>query len=594
MENHPFPQRPPLYAKGHIDCPYEGRDMLDLPEYNRGTGFTIAERDEFQLHGLLPSSVQTLRNQTDRAYSQFCKLSTSLEKNTFLMSLKVQNEVLYFRLLLDHIVEVFPVVYTPTESEAIENYSRLFRRPEGCFLDINHPEHVEQSLMALGNPEDIDYVIVSDGEEILGIGDQGVGAIGISSAKAVLMTLCAGVHPDRCLPVALDVGTDNPSLLNDMLYLGNRHSRVRGKRYDDFVEIFVQAVRKLFPRAILHFEDFGLPNARRLLEIYRPQLGCFNDDVQGTGAVTLAALIAAIRVTGLRMKDMRFVIFGAGTAGTGIADQIRDWIAKEIQTDGGSDEPSSAATGHIWLVDKPGLLLASMGEKLTPAQKGYARSDESEWVGVDTTSLFEIVRGVQPHVLIGTSTKPRAFTAQVLTEMARHVERPIVFPLSNPTRLHEATPVEIFSATEGRALVATGSPFNPVNGRTIAENNNCFIYPGLGLGAVLSRASAITDEMIEAAVEALAELSPTATQSKDDAPLLPDISDIRQISAHIASAVVLCAVGQGVARVEEMFPGTVVPRDRLSCLGWVEEQMWEPTYKPLHKIRKKNCVGVEL
>ncbi|KAK9467268.1 malate dehydrogenase [Lipomyces arxii] len=565
--------RIPLAVAGPIDCAYEGKELLDLSQFNRGTGFTAEERELFNLVGFLPASLQSLEDQTARAYDQYSSLADNLSKNTFLMSLKVQNEVLYFRLLQDHLKEMFSVIYTPTESEAIEQYSRLFRRPEGCFLDINHPEHIERALAAWGSANDVDYIIVSDGEEILGIGDQGVGAIGISSAKAALMTLCAGVHPSRCIPVALDVGTDNEDLLNDALYLGNRHSRVRGPRYDKFVDDFVQCVKSLFPRAVLHFEDFGLLNARRLLEIYRPQLPCFNDDVQGTGAVTLAALTAAVKVLKADFKNIRIVIFGAGTAGTGIADQIRDYLG----TEGVSKQQ---VMDHIWLVDKPGLLLESMAGKLTPAQVPYAAKDE-RWKGIDTTSLVEIVKKVQPHVLIGCSTKPKAFNEPVLREMAKHVKRPIVFPLSNPTRLHEATPSEIMQFTNDTALVATGSPFDPVNGREIAENNNCFVYPGIGMGSILARVNRVTDKLIGAAVEELAMLAPSVVD--EDAALLPDVADIREISAKIATAVVLQALEDGVARVEQ-FENVKVPRDKAECLKWVKAQMWNPFYRPLRKV----------
>ncbi|KAK9317688.1 malate dehydrogenase [Lipomyces starkeyi] len=565
--------RVPLSVKGPIDCPYEGKEMLNLPQFNRGTAFTAEERDLFNLVGNFPAALQTLQNQVDRAYDQYSSISTALGKNTFLMSLKVQNEVLYFRLLQDHLKEMFSIIYTPTESEAIEHYSRLFRRPEGCFLNINHPEYIERSLAAWGTEEDIDYIIVSDGEEILGIGDQGVGAIGISSAKAVLMTLCAGVHPSRCIPVALDVGTDNEQLLKDELYLGNRHNRVRGGRYDKFVDDFVQCVKKMYPRAVLHFEDFGLPNARRLLDTYRPQLACFNDDVQGTGAVTIAALSSAVRVAGIDFRDLRTVIFGAGTAGTGIADQLRDFL----NTQGISKQQ---VIDHIWLVDKPGLLLESMHDKLTPAQRPYAASDD-RWKEIDTKSLAEIVKKVKPHVLIGCSTKPKAFNEAVLREMAKHVERPIVFPLSNPTRLHEATPAEIYKYTDGKALVATGSPFDPVDKKEIAENNNCFVYPGIGMGSILSRADRVTETMIAAVVKELASLAPS--EKDPNGALLPDVADIRDISAKIATAVVLQALEEGTARVEEI-EGIKVPRDRDQCLEWVRDQMWKPEYRPLRKV----------
>lgn len=360
--------------------------------------------------------------------------------------------------------------YTPTEGEAIQGYSRLFRKPEGCFLNIEDPAGIERALDRWGPAEDVDIIVCSDGEQILGIGDQGVGAILISVAKLVIYTLCAGIHPSRTLPVVLDVGTDNHELLNDELYLGLQRSRVRGEEYDLFVDRFVNACRQRYPRAYIHFEDFGLQNARRILDKYTPEIACFNDDIQGTGCVTLAAIYAASHVAKLRMQDLRVVVFGAGTAGTGIADQIRDAIAVE------SGKSKEAAAKQIWCVDKPGLLLQSMKDDLTPAQHPYAKPD-CEWQEASHQSLLDVVKTIKPHVLIGTSTKPKTFTKEVVQEMAKHVERPIIFPLSNPTRLHEADPKDLFEWTDGRVLCATGSPFPPVetkDGKTreIAECNN--------------------------------------------------------------------------------------------------------------------------
>ena len=342
-----------------------------------------------------------------------------------------------------------------TEGDAIANYSRLFRRPEGCYLDINRPDEIDKNLDKWGPSEDVDIIAVSDGEQILGIGDQGVGGILISIAKLVIYTLCAGIHPARTLPVVLDCGTDNHELLNDELYLGNQRPRVRGEAYDEFVDRFLQACRKRYPKAYIHFEDFGLPNARRILDKYTPQIACFNDDVQGTGCVTLAAIYAALHVSKQSMGDMRVVMYGAGTAGTGIADQVSDAIAVE------SGKSKEEGLKQIWCVDKPGVLLQSMKDDLTPAQHPYARPDD-EWEDADRKSLLEVVKKVKPHVLIGTSTKPRSFTKEVVQEMAKHVERPIIFPLSNPTRLHEADPKDLFEWTDGKVLTATGSPFPPV------------------------------------------------------------------------------------------------------------------------------------
>ena len=374
--------------------------------------------------------------------------------------MKDQNEVLYYRLIQDHLKEMFSVIYTPTEGEAIQNFSRLFRKPEGCYLNMSDRDRVEVDLAQWGQADDIDYIVVTDGEEILGIGDQGVGGILISVAKLVITTLCAGIHPARTLAVVLDCGTDNDHLLNDGLYLGVRRPRVRGREYDEFVDTFVQAAHRLYPKAYLHFEDFGLTNARRLLDKYSTQLACFNDDIQGTGCITLAAIMAGLHVSGLSLRDMRLVIFGSGTAGMGIADQVRDAIATE------TGKPLDDCARQIWCVDKPGLLMQSMGDSLTNGQRPFARSDD-EWQSKEHHDLLSIIKNIKPHILIGTSTKPKAFTEEVVKEVAKHVDRPIILPLSNPTRLHEADPKDLYKWTEGRALIATGSPFPPVeyNGR---------------------------------------------------------------------------------------------------------------------------------
>lgn len=411
----------------------QGTALLQTPYLNKGTAFSSHERTTFNLHGLLPAQVNTLAEQVARAYDQYNNHRTALDKNTFMTSMKEQNEVLYYALIQAHLKEMFPVIYTPTEGDAIADFSRLFRRPEGCFLNIGMDEAtVAKALERFGGSEDIDVIVVSDGEQILGIGDQGVGAILISLAKLVIYTLCAGVHPNRVLPVGLDVGTDNEDFLKDDLYLGIKEKRKRGEDYDMFVDCFVQNVRKRFPKAYLHFEDFGLPNARRLLDRYSPQMACFNDDVQGTGCVTLAAIYAAAKVAELQIADLRVVLYGAGSAGTGIGDQIRDAIS--VESDG--KKTTKQAAEQIFCVDKPGLLLQSFKDELTPAQHPYAKND-GEWEGFDHKNLLDVIKKVKPHVLIGTSTQPKAFTKEIVQEMAKHVERPIIFPLSNPTKLHE-------------------------------------------------------------------------------------------------------------------------------------------------------------
>ncbi|KAH9212744.1 hypothetical protein DL95DRAFT_524930 [Leptodontidium sp. 2 PMI_412] len=577
-EKHPHFGHLPLSTSGPQDCALTGSALLNKAYFNKGAGFPQEEREKFKLTGLLPQHISTLDTQVKRAYQQYSTRQDDLAKNTFMTSLAEQNQVLYFRLIQDHLKEMFSIIYTPTEGDAIQNYSRLFRRPEGCFLNINDIDRVHNDLAQWGGPEDIDYIVVTDGEEILGIGDQGVGGILISVAKLVVTTLCAGIHPNRTLPVVLDCGTDNEELLNDDLYLGLREPRVRGKSYDDFVDKFVQSARKLYPRAYIHFEDFGLPNARRILDRYRPSIPCFNDDVQGTGCVTLAAIMAGLHVSGPKLSDMRMVVFGSGTAGTGIADQVRDAIA----ADSGKSKEDAAL--QIWCVDKPGLLLKSHDSKLTTAQIPYARSD-ADWEGKKHDDLLSVIKEVKPHVLIGTSTRPKSFTEEIIKEMASHVDRPIIFPLSNPTRLHEASPEDINNWTKGKALIATGSPFPPVKyeGREyeIAECNNSTCFPGIGLGCVLSRTKLLSDKMLVAAVKALAAQSPALKDP--DKGLLPDVVNVREISVHIARAVIKQAVEEGLATEEG------IPTEDDVLEEWIREQMWDPVYRPLRFVEKETA-----
>lgn len=413
----------------------------------------------------------------------------------------------------------------------------------------------------------------------MGVGDQGTGGIGISLAKLALMTLCAGIHPDRTVPIVLDVGTNRESLLNDPLYMGNRFRRVRGERYDEFIDNFVLSVKKLFPKAILHFEDFGVTNARRILNKYQKVLPCFNDDIQGTGAVTLSAITAALKTLKTNITDTRILIFGAGSAGIGIAEQITDHLI----TKGLSREE---ACSHIWAVDRFGLLTED-SQGVSEGQIPYlVKKSTIDYSTFDTTSLQDIIANFKPHILIGTSTKPGAFTEAAVREMNKHVSRPIIFPLSNPTRLHEAVPEDLLTWTNGSALVATGSPFPPCFGRTISENNNCFSFPGIGLGAVLCRATCITKTMIAASVDALSAMSPLLHDPNGG--LLPHLFDIRWVSKKIACAVIKQAVKDGVATVEEEIgsdgKNIVIPIDDDIELGiWVENQMWKPQYRRLIK-----------
>ncbi|KAK0745690.1 hypothetical protein B0T18DRAFT_437902 [Schizothecium vesticola] len=569
----------PLSTSGPLECALRGTVLLNHPYFNKGSAFTKQERHDFGLSGLLPPNVQTLEQQVQRAYQQYSSRQDDLAKNTFLSSMKEQNEVLFFKLIQDHLPEMFSVIYTPTEGDAIQNYSRLFRRPAGAFLNIHDLDRVHEDLSQWGRPEDIDYIVVTDGEEILGIGDQGVGGILISIAKLVLTTLCAGVHPNRVLAVVLDCGTDNTELLEDPLYLGLREKRIRGEKYDDFVDTFVKSARTLYPKAYIHFEDFGLDNARRLLEKYRPDTPCFNDDVQGTGCVTLAAILAGLNVSKQSLSDLRLVIFGAGTAGVGIADQVRDAIAAER---GISKEE---AAKQIWLIDKPGLLTTKV-DKLSSAQKGFVRPHD-DWEG-KRTDLLGVVQEVKPNVLIGTSTVPKAFTEEVVRAMASHVERPIILPLSNPTRLHEAVPADLLAWTDGKALIATGSPFDPVKGpwgadgqdieMSIAECNNSVVFPGIGLGSVLSRASRVTDKMLVAATKAVAEMGPAMEEGESTAPLLPGVEAVRDVSVRVARKVIQAAMEEGVTTESD------IPGDDERLDEWIREQMWDPVYRPLKYV----------
>ncbi|CAN9085264.1 unnamed protein product [Alternaria alternata] len=564
-----------------VECPCEnasflGNALLRTPYFNKGSAFTKEERDTFKLHGLLPTNIQTLDEQVKRAYAQYNSRPSDLAKNTFMTSLKEQNEVLYYRLILDHLKEMFSVIYTPTEGEAIADYSKIFRRPEGCFLNIDDADRVEDDMKQWGNPEDIDVIVVSDGQQILGIGDQGVGAILISIAKLVIYTLCAGIHPSRTLPVVLDCGTDNKDLLDDELYLGIRKERVFGEKYDDFVDKFVKAARKHYPKAYIHFEDFGLNNARRILDKYTPEIACFNDDVQGTGCVTLAAIMAAFKVSGTKWEEARFVMFGSGSAGTGIADQIQDAI---VQNTGKSKEEAGRQICQ--------LIHANFDQdQLTPAQLPFAR-DDKEWEGKEHGDLLSVIKEVKPHVLIGTSTKPGSFSEDVVREMAKHVERPVIFPLSNPTKLHEAKPQDLYDWTDGKALVATGSPFPPVKHNSkeydISECNNSVTFPGIGLGAVLCRARLMTPALLVAAVQALASAAPVLNNR--GAGLLPDVEDVREISVQIARNVIKKAIEDDLAQEKD------IPSDDAELEEWIREQMWEAEYRPLKLVEESNATA---
>jgi|KBSSwiStaDraftv2_1062776.scaffolds.fasta_scaffold153515_2 malate dehydrogenase (oxaloacetate-decarboxylating) len=548
-----------------------GAAVLAIPAINRGTAFTAAQRHELGMTGLLPSGVSTLDGQLRRTYSQYSHQGDDLAKWVYLTNLHNRNEVLFYKLLSEHIEEMLPIVYTPTVGSAIQQFSNEFRRSRGVYLSVDHPEDVEQALRNSGlGANDVDLLVATDSEGILGIGDQGVGGIEISVGKLAVYTAAAGIHPSRALPVVLDVGTDNLNLLNDEMYLGERHPRVRGERYDRLIDAYVTACQKLFPHAMLHWEDFGAANARRILNTYADQVCTFNDDMQGTAAVVLAAAFSAVRAAGSRLRDQRVVIHGAGTAGLGIADMMRDQMVRE----GLSREE---ATARFWALDREGLLGDDRAAHLYDFQVPYARPwDEIKDWGTPGSrpGLADVVRHARPTMLIGTSTQAGAFTEHIVRDMAAHTERPIIMPLSNPTPRAEAMPADLLAWTGGRALVATGSPFAPVelDGVTyqIAQANNALVFPGLGLGVTVARASHITDRLIAAAADAVAKLSDA---TRPGTSLLPPVRDLRPVSAAVAIEVVRVADAEGLAQV---------PID--NPIQQVHDTMWRYEYPRIEAI----------
>ena len=548
-----------------------GRSVLTTPMLNRGTAFTHAERRELGLEGLLPSGVSTFDGQLRRVYAQYQRQSDNLAKNVFLANMRDRNEVLFYRLLTEHLEEMLPIVYTPTVGEAIQRYSHEYRRPRGVFLDVNHPEDVDESLSNYGlGADDVDLLVATDSEGILGIGDQGVGGIDISIGKLAVYTAAAGLHPRRVIPVVLDMGTDNLALLNNEMYIGNRHARVRDQRYDDLIDAYVTVASKLFPHAMLHWEDFGASNARRILNKYADQVCTFNDDMQGTAAVVMAAAFAAVRAAGSRMRDQRVVIHGAGTAGLGIADLMRDEMVRE----GLSRED---ATRRFWALGRRGLLTDDRTEHQFDFQRLYAwpAAEAAEWsTSGGAPNLAEVVAHAQPTMLIGTSTQAGAFSEPIVRQMASAVDRPIIMPLSNPTSKAEAVPADLIRWTDGRALVATGSPFDPVEhgGVTyrVAQANNALVFPGLGLGVTMARAARITETMITAAAEAVAALSDATTRG---ASLLPPVTNLRTVSATVAIAVAQAAEKEGLAQTTLDNP-----------VQQVQQAMWRPQYPSFEAI----------
>ena len=563
--------------------------QLQDPLHDKGTAFTQAERDALGLTGRLPSAVQTLDQQAQRAYQQMLRQGDDLAKNVYMEQLHDRNEVLYYRVLADHLTELLPIVYDPVIGDAIERYSHEYRRPRGLYLSIDRPDDMDSAFAGLGiGQEDVDLIVCSDAEEILGIGDWGVAGSMIAVGKLAVYTAAAGIDPRRVIPVSLDVGTNNETLLNDPLYLGNRHARVRGADYDAFIKKYLQTASSRFPKALLHFEDFGADNARRILVTYRDQYRIFNDDMQGTGVIAMAGLYSALKVTGIRWRDQRVIVFGGGTAGIGIADQIHDQMVRD-----GADPRQ--ATRQIWIVDLPGLLTDDMVDGMLNYQRPYVRpaAEAADWektpVAIDPAAavrwpemadlqqaraesgiiaLQTVVEKVKPTILIGTSTTHGAFTKDVVEAMSAGVTRPVIFPLSNPTSKIEARPADIITWSKGRALIATGLPIGPFeyDGTTykFGQANNALVYPGLGLGTIVSGASKVTDGMLHAAAEAVAG---QVDVSEPGAALLPAVENLRASSATSAVAVVKAANADGVTG--KKIDNTVQA---------VQDAMWQPIY----------------
>lgn len=536
-------------------------DILNNPFLNKGTAFTLEERQELGLIGLLPLYVQTIEEQAAETYAQLHTKANDLEKRLFLMEIFNTNRTLFYYLFSHHLEEFNPIVYDPTIADTIEGYSNLFVNPQYAgYLDINHPEHIEETLRNAAGGRDIRLIVVTDAEEILGIGDWGANGVDISVGKLMVYTGAAGIDPATVLPLVIDAGTNRESLRNNPNYLGNRHERIRGDRYYDFIDKFVNAAEKIFPKLYLHWEDFGRSNAANILEKYRKDIPTFNDDIQGTGIVTLGGIFGSLAVTGEKITDQVYLCFGGGTAGAGIAHRV----LREMITKGLSEEE---AYKRFFMVDKQGLLFDDMDD-LTPEQRPFAKK-RSDFPNADKlTDLLEVVKTVKPTILVGTSTVPNTFTKEVVEAMCENTERPMIFPLSNPTKLAEATAEDLITWSDGKAFVATGIPAGTVSYKgvdyVIGQANNALIYPGLGLGMLASEASLLTDEMIGAAAHSLSGI---IDMSKPGAPVLPPFKYVADVSIRVAEAVAKTAQKQGLARAEET-----------DMVKAVQDMKWYPKY----------------
>ncbi|ECV3107299.1 NAD-dependent malic enzyme [Listeria monocytogenes] len=540
-----------------------GFDYMNNPLFNKGTAFSEEERANYQLDGLLPPIIETIEQQAVRIETQIENLETPLHKHQLLTNLYNENRTLYYYLVTKNVTDYLPIIYTPTIGDAVIQYHKEYTAPdEALFIDAFAPEKLSASIKnyAKNNPN-IDMIVITDGEGVLGIGDWGVNGVKIAVGKLAVYTVAAGLAPDRVLPVVIDAGTNNETLLNDPLYLGNKRPRLSESEYDAFIASFVNVMKEVFPKAILHWEDFGRANASRILHNYRDKICTFNDDIQGTGAMVVAAVLATIQVSRIPLSEQKIIIFGAGTAGIGIADQLSAQLMRETGL------PFEKAKKHFYLVDRKGLVLDNMTD-LTTGQKKYAHPS-AEWSNVPTDTLENLVEAVHPTMLIGCSGVTGAFKESIVKKMTQYTERPAILPLSNPTKLAEATASDLIQWTDGKALIVTGSPSKPVEYQNttyeIGQANNALLYPGLGLGALVTRAKYITDDMLAAASMAVAEqISP----NKAGAALLPHVRTLRETSRAVAIAVANQAIKENIHQVE-----------LTNVIEAIELEMWQPIYK---------------
>lgn len=565
----------PNTKQKYIETNLTGKNLLNSSLLNKGTAFSNEEREQFKILGKLPCCIETLEQQVNRSYIQLQRFSNNLNKNIFLTSLQNQNETLFYKLCRENLEELLPVIYTPIVASAVKKYSNEFRTPRGLYISYPDRYKIPEILANRTHPH-IEIIVVSDGEGVLGIGDQGVGGMDISIAKLMVYTICGGIFPGYTLPIVLDVGTDNEELLNDPKYLGWRHKRVSGKKYDEFINLFVTAVKTTMPKVFLHWEDFGRDNARKNLDIYKDKISSFNDDIQGTGAVACAAILAGVKANQQNLIDQKIVIFGAGTAGVGIADQLYQAMLYI-----GLSE--NEARSKFWLIDKHGLLVKNQKDLLY-FQKPYCRNTEDinnwEILEQNNIGLLDVIKNVKPTVLIGTSAVSGAFSENIVRTMLNNLSgtniRPIITPLSNPTERSEASVEDLITWTEGKAIIATGSPFKPItyNNKTyeIAQSNNALVFPGIGLGVCVSKASKVTDTMLWVACEVLSDSSPMLQDPT--APLLTRLKDAYKIAPVIAKAVAKQAIKDGVAelKTEQEIDETI------------EQKLWQPEYLPLKLV----------